>query len=394
MKRKKKKKSSQYAKQKLAEAKKAYLKNTRNYLQLYNCSQAFDLIPAKGLEYLYNNRVRNPKIITGKDCNAGTKQVKRLHEAIIEYLKTKKVDIMPDKQASATIIQHLTVGLNLFCFFNTIPEEDLPYLDQLKQLLDENFTYEETYHEVQTILSRILSIFASFESDFNNKLFYMNTRYTEQIPVNFEIEINDHKNTPNKVEIEGIKRDIYPVGWGKVNMGIDWLTIGTEFNLAKEPLKVYIQSHAIDRLVERIDSINPGAAQLFLYISLLEPVIIHHNNTILIEYRVDVNKAGYMVMNIINSMAVIRTFLFLTNNGTPEGQKLEQLSGLKKIDKQYLAIDKLSTFQVSDLADNKELRELFEEAGCGSLFKIDYKSTDFEDISLNLAAKFEKYIYQ
>ncbi len=82
----------------------------------------------------------------------------------------------------------------------------------------------------------------------------------------------------------------------------------------------------------------------------------------------------------------------MTNSGTPEDQKLEDISRLKKIDKQYLAIDKLSTFQVSDIADNNELKELFEEAGCGLLFKIDYATIDFENININIPNDFINYI--
>jgi hypothetical protein len=37
---------------------------------------------------------------------------------------------------------------------------------------------------------------------------------------------------------------------------------------------------------------------------------------------------------------VIRSFLFLTNDGTPEGWKLRALTGLAKRDKKYLEIEK------------------------------------------------------
>jgi uncharacterized protein len=43
---------------------------------------------------------------------------------------------------------------------------------------------------------------------------------------------------------------------------------------------------------------------------------------------------------------VARTFLLLTNNGTPEGDRLREISGLTKIDHKYWATDKLSAFQV------------------------------------------------
>lgn len=60
---------------------------------------------------------------------------------------------------------------------------------------------------------------------------------------------------------------------------------------------------------------------------------------------------------------VIRTFLFLTADDTPEGQILRELADFKKLDKKYRAIDKLSTFFSKDLRSNKLAKELFIEAG-------------------------------
>jgi hypothetical protein len=45
--------------------------------------------------------------------------------------------------------------------------------------------------------------------------------------------------------------------------------------------------------------------------------------------------------------------------------------GLMKEDINYLDIDKLSTFVLSDIANNEHVKQLFVEAGCESLFKID-----------------------
>jgi hypothetical protein len=69
-------------------------------------------------------------------------------------------------------------------------------------------------------------------------------------------------------------------------------------------------------------------------------------------------------------MLVIRTFLFITNNGTPEGKKLHELVGLQKQDKKYLALDKVSTFINHDLRTNETMRRLFIEAGCGDLLEL------------------------
>ena len=68
---------------------------------------------------------------------------------------------------------------------------------------------------------------------------------------------------------------------------------------------------------------------------------------------------------------VILSFLFLTNDGTPEGKKLRAITGLAKRDKKYLEIDKLSTFTAYRIHEDKELSELFRQAGCGSLLEAE-----------------------
>ena len=83
--------------------------------------------------------------------------------------------------------------------------------------------------------------------------------------------------------------------------------------------------------------------------------------------------------DIIGDKLVIRTFLFLTNNGTPEGKKLHNLIGLQKADKEFLKIDKLSTFVNSDIKENEKLKALFCEAGCGDLFQLDKTVLDRSD---------------
>ena len=64
---------------------------------------------------------------------------------------------------------------------------------------------------------------------------------------------------------------------------------------------------------------------------------------------------------------MIRSFLFLTNDGPPEGRKLRALTGLAKYDKKYLGIDKLSTFTAYRIHEDEALSALCQGAGCSSL---------------------------
>ncbi len=60
----------------------------------------------------------------------------------------------------------------------------------------------------------------------------------------------------------------------------------------------------------------------------------------------------------------------MTNGGTPEGKKLCEICGLGRLDREFLAIDKLSTFMATDIKSDKELEKLFIEAGCECLVRL------------------------
>jgi hypothetical protein len=84
------------------------------------------------------------------------------------------------------------------------------------------------------------------------------------------------------------------------------------------------------------------------------------------------HKVGYLLTTLHDNKLVIRSFLFLTNDGTPEGRKLHQLTRLEKYDKKYLGIDKLSTFTAYRIDEDEELSAIFREAGCGPLLDSSY----------------------
>jgi hypothetical protein len=162
--------------------------------------------------------------------------------------------------------------------------------------------------------------------------------------------------------------------------GFQWATIKTSLLTNKVPLNdnpmnIYIQAHALLRLSERVDCLMTNILHINLYLSFREPKICfdsHHN--LLIEYRIYGTKTGYFRIDIVDNIVVVRTFLFLTQSGTPEGELLGKNTGLKMLDKKYLVIDKLSTFISSDICTNQQLKKIFCDSGCQSLFDLHDKN--------------------
>ena len=139
-----------------------------------------------------------------------------------------------------------------------------------------------------------------------------------------------------------------------------------------EPLDLYIQQHALKRLDERL-GLLPDVVHGHMFFTLFNQQLtyVKERDHSLITFYMHGIKVGYFLTTLNEDKLIIRSFLFLTNDGTPEGNKLRKLTKLEKFDKKYLGIDKLSTFNAYHINQDEELSELFNEAGCGSLLQAD-----------------------
>ena len=191
---------------------------------------------------------------------------------------------------------------------------------------------------------------------------------------NWIIEIKKGEN--ELLEIEGNKRTIFKLFFNSRKELLPFTItpdkLGIKGVMQAFPLQVFIQRHAIIRMKERLSEQFVHACYLNVFYAMAsEPIPLNNKRSFLFPLTFGKAKLGYLKADIIGDKLVIRTFLFISNNGTPEGKKLQELFGLQKADKKYLGIDKLSTFILSDIKENKQLKKLFDEAGCGDLFKLD-----------------------
>ena len=138
------------------------------------------------------------------------------------------------------------------------------------------------------------------------------------------------------------------------NIGLDYLKIKYN-NVFKEShdtrdLKVYIQSHALFRIKERLDSVSPYFNNLDLRTSIMDCQICKlENNRLAIIFRTHVKQiTGYMPFIIIGDSLYILSFLPLCSYSTPQGKQLMQILQLNKDDTVFLGLDKLSFYKKTD----------------------------------------------
>ena len=81
-------------------------------------------------------------------------------------------------------------------------------------------------------------------------------------------------------------------------------------------------------------------------------------------------KVGYFVAEVYPEFIFVKTFLFLTMQGTPEARCLRRKLGLSRSDIEYFKLDNFFTLACSDLGEDPELRRALAECGCDYLLDL------------------------
>lgn len=199
------------------------------------------------------------------------------------------------------------------------------------------------------------------------------------------------------IKIDGYKRPAFrlakpihsaitPVVW----LSVDVSLLGNSYTGHKKTVDVYIQSHALTRLKERLDLLDQEAINYALWENTNNiKQFVTYRGYLLLPFNIFGIKTGYLVANIIDDKLLFRTFLFITHNTSPEGASLKKLTGLGKEDITYWKIDRLSTFVKFEEKKYAGLTRLFRKAGLETLLEL--KNKEFTIDSMQ-AANFDGLI--
>ena len=356
-----------------------FFRKLKHVIDEFGGNDIYPLIPQKVLDDIYLCRSTPFKYVIAVGSNVPSNIYNDAKAILPNMLRHYKVMLQP-KLYEMTLFDYFTVNFTIFTFYTRLKDTDFNNANRVKEALHDLVNDNATNQKANEDTYLVLQSFGFGQCDLRKCLYWYKHDY--HLPKSFPAESENiiYINTiiPENItiEIDGIQRPAIRLGWAFPYTGAEWLSIkpsALNFKgpLAEMPVKVYIQSHALNRLAERIDCFETGMVQYNMYSSLVEPKIFYdNNNNILIEYKFFNAKAGYFRADLINGIILIRTFLFITNNGTPEGQLLEKNTGLQKLDKKYLAIDKLSTFMSSDIGNNEEVRNILKSSGCQSLLVL------------------------
>jgi hypothetical protein len=177
-----------------------------------------------------------------------------------------------------------------------------------------------------------------------------------------------------------------------------WLTVDTAALGLGGParrLPVYIQHHALRRLEQRVNvPFLAPYAQSWLSDALGKPRVVGTDGSdLLVEFRMEERRLGYLIVTPTDDAVVVRTFKFLTMDRMPERRMLEQRLKIGRGDVNWLRLDELATFTGTDLRDDPVLRAKLQACGCGHLLELaDGDAGDFVPPAQPFADEVKKYL--
>lgn len=343
-----------------------------------------ELIDPRFLDLLYRFRVFDPKIVKGSFPGLTERDMHEIRKGFNCLINLFSVQITDNLKV--TIFEYLTVVVSLQFYQQLECEYNLEFNRRMSAILDPSIkTHGDSM--IALVLEMLCLELMDYSAiiawgDFNYQ--QNNDKHQHSVPVFYLHGEVQHSRTFNTSDG---KRQAYRLSWfahseGPYGRTIDAGLLGLADKSSDTPIDIYIQQHAINRMKERLDCLPNSEIFLMLDVSFRTPIVLYTGDRCyLIEYRIGESKIGYLLGEYVEGILLLKTFLFVTSNGTPEGQKLYELYGLGKLDKKYLMLDKLSSYIRSDIGNNEKLKALFEQIGCAGLLNIE------EDVQMRAARK-------
>lgn len=364
----------------------------------------FNQLPGKVRVYLIKYRMRSIRLELADGVKAPRRLLNLMRLMIATLLKEDMVPVMPG-YGKVSLEDYFTAGFTLK-FFTTLDRKvsDPSVLRAQKQLLPFAETVGKAGTKPMIQFLTYAHTIGSIFSRVNQTMYYLvNDLYLKDlgydIRMSASLVLHRVKAEIKKVVVDGKPRPAYRVGWTLAALGMQWTKLtardlGKNGTMPDLPMDVYIQSHALIRLRQRLDTMGHSSMHMGIDRAFKEKEItpLSGNKALVAYYHWSV-KLGYLLVEIVEDIVLVRTFLFITNSGTPEGDRLDKEFSVGISDKKFLAIDKLGTFVKSDIMQDEIARNIFIRAGLEDLCNIDPKKFGNKDPLIEgYATDFVKYM--
>ncbi len=408
MAKKTKKKNPQQVKEEYVLMRREYFRKLRKALSVMGDTSGFEKLTEQNKFLLYNARYRPVKFVPANNApfSQKTKVLSAFSRTFTTMLQNEFIEIGVDK-VRVSVYDFIVYIESFAAVYRSLDDEEIKLPFAKSDFPGYSCAYEETQDEVIETLREKIMLLGLYYSVMNHFRVWFELKETPEIDDSSEVVDLSvlaptyivHIDIPEAemLTIDGKPRPIFRLAFYVDEVmcfvSVTLKQLGNEGLMSDLPLGVYLQNHVVYRVAERLGLNSLPIVSINIISSFVNPEVCRSDDgSYLIALIADEVRLGYFKANVIDGKLLIRTFLFLTNNGTPEGKKLSALLRVSKEDKKYLGIDMLETFINSDIDKNERLRDVFVQAGCESLFRASALFINVNSVGQNIADGIVSYL--
>jgi hypothetical protein len=331
----------------------------------------FDVFTKRQKQNMFLVVVLPPRIAVMQGHTVPRQYIRHIQEELIKHLKTEYFN----KEEGVTWMDMATVGQAMQLVFSVDSFMDGLQAPQLKvvERLRSIFNDRDVFVQTQVVIANRIRLILIMLSQPNFRIYGQN--------------MSEHMRTIGKGHFQGVvyivthecqslrfkyhnkERAAFRVAIGRFS-GVPYM--GATIAMSKifpgierdRHLDIYIQSHAIHRFKERIDTLYPIVRNEFFIISLIfvQRIVQGPNGMQLIacimpsEGKEEI--IGYFAFTIDGNNLLVLTLLPLLSYNVPEGRVLYDRLHLSTEDIKYLGMDKLSFFYDVDIEQIPVLKQI------------------------------------
>lgn len=331
------------------------IKETKAYAALFK-----RLFTSLGLGHLYGKAMKTSlvgvySVMLQHSMNVEVENPNERSPEVIKFIQKKlKKRMLPESKIQPPISVN-TFFTAFFYFRVFVNSEELKGTEWVQGLSED---LEQLYlSEAETAYSHLaVSLYFSLVRHNNFKLglysFEIKPFLDKGCFSPFKIILRLHKAQIREFVLDNCTRKAYRVARCDINGEIIWGTC----RYRERDYPVYIQSHALDALEKRVDTFRISKLRLYVSESVQKGKLEFYKGKYLLEFQIEDTKYGYFVCAVSCDCIILRTFLFLTYDGTPEGEAINRALEVDKAAKDYLGLDKVSSL-VETLMEAERARD-------------------------------------
>jgi hypothetical protein len=358
----------------------------------------FDIFTKRQKQEIFRILVSPPRIVAMPGHKVPKQYIRHIQDELIMLMKRTYFD----EESGITWMDMATVGHSLLLIFATesftatLPSPQKEAAGRLHKLFEDNEIFMRLQNTItQDVKFSLLKLsqpnFRIYGQDLGGRPFLTNK--TNLQPV---VRITAHECQSLRFKYRNVERTAFRVAMGQflsvpytgATIVLSKILPGTKRD---RTLNIYIQSHAIHRFKERVDTLDPAYRnQLFvLSLMLVQKVVRAPNGTQLIACIIPVEGGektiGYFAFTIEGQNLLVLTLLPLLSYNVPEGRILYERLRLSPEELKFLGMDKLSFFFEVDIEQIPLLKKvLYDE------LKLDYVRTVYNSFRSKNASFNEK----